>query len=68
MYLGVIPHTSCSVEELNFADQFALDSSTPEETVITISDDDLVGEDDEVTSAFSGCSLFFQLPLQDIHI
>eukprot|EP00731_Ephydatia_muelleri_P012110 Em0006g1004a len=50
---GVIPHTSCSVEELNFADQFALDSSTPEETVITISDDDLVGEDDEVTSAFS---------------
>lgn len=58
MHLGITPQTSCSIEESNFADQFALDSSTPEDTVIIISDDELVGEDDEVTSAFSGYSFF----------
>ena len=56
VFVGVVYQASCIVEESSFVDQFALGSNIPEETVITISDDDLIGEDDEVTSAFSGFS------------
>ena len=52
---------SSILEESSLVDQFALGSNTTEESVITVSDDDLVGEDDEVTSAFSGHLIFMYI-------